>query len=91
MEAHVLCFDVQGAPIRSRRAAFTRSWEKVVAIFVEGHGHDAVGQVEGLLYTVAVVNVDINVENPGVVSEEHTELKKKKQALAKSECVSVLL
>lgn len=50
----------------------TCSREKVVPIFVEGHSHDAVSQVKGLLYTVTMVNVDIDVENPGVVSETHT-------------------
>lgn len=36
---------------------------------MEGHGHDAVRQVEGLLHAVAVVDVDVDVENPGVVPE----------------------
>lgn len=59
---------------RTRCAAHTGSWEKVVAVFVEGHGHDAVSQVKGLLYTVTMMNVDVNVENSGVVSENDTPL-----------------
>lgn len=51
--------------------ALTGSWKKVVSVFVEGHSHDAVRQVEGLLHAVAVVNVDVDVENPGVVPESH--------------------
>lgn len=57
---------------------------------MEGHSHDAVGQVKGLLYAVTVVNVDVNVENSGVVSKKHAGLKKK-HTLGKTECVSVLL
>lgn len=56
-------------------AAYTSSWEKVVSIFVEGHGHDAVSQVKGFLYTVTVMNVDVNVEDSGVVSENQAPLK----------------
>lgn len=37
---------------------------------MEGHGHDAVRQVEGFLHAVAVVNVDVDVENPRVVLEQ---------------------
>lgn len=37
---------------------------------MEGHGHDAVRQVEGFLHAVAMVNVDIDVENPRVVLEQ---------------------
>ena len=68
----ILCFGMQCVLIR---AAFTRSWEKVVAIFVERHGHDAVGQIKGLLYTVTMVNVNVNVKNSGVVSEKHKGMK----------------
>lgn len=51
--------------------SLTGSWKKVVAVFVEGHGHDAVRQVKGFLYAVAVVDVDVDVENPRVVPESH--------------------
>lgn len=53
---------------------------------MEGHSHDAVGQVKGLLYTVTVVNVNVNVENSGVVSEKQTVLKQKR-TLGKTEWV----
>lgn len=76
---------------RTRWAAFTCSWEKVVAIFVEGHSHDAVSQVKGLLDTITVVNVDVNVENSGVVSEKHTGLKKKHTLGKKKPSLFVLL
>jgi hypothetical protein len=36
---------------------------------VEGDGHDAVGGVEGLLNTVAVVDIDVDVENARVEAE----------------------
>ena len=41
--------------------------EEVVAVLVEGHSHDAVGQVKGFLHAVSMVNVDVYVEHPGVV------------------------
>lgn len=43
---------------------------------MEGHGHDAVRQVKGLLDAVAVVNVDVNVQNPGVVPERQRQITK---------------
>lgn len=51
--------------------SLTGSWKKVVAVFVEGHGHDAVRQVKGFLYAIAMVDVDVDVENPRVVPESH--------------------
>lgn len=50
----------------------TRSREEVVPILVEGHGHDSVRQVKGLLDAVSVVNVDVDVQNSGVVPATHT-------------------
>lgn len=41
---------------------------EVLPVLVEGHGHNSVRGVEGLLYTVAVVNVDVDVQHPLVVS-----------------------
>lgn len=41
--------------------------EEVVSIFVEGHGHDSVSEVECFLYSVAMVNVNINVQHSRVV------------------------
>lgn len=57
------------------KAAHTRSWKKVVPVFVEGHSHDTVSQVKGFLYAITMVNVYVNVENPWVVSVKHTVLK----------------
>lgn len=37
---------------------------------MEGAGHDAVGGVEGFFDAVAVVAVDVNVEDAGVGAEE---------------------
>ena len=42
----------------------------VLVVFVEGERHDAVGGPEGLFDTVAVVDVDVNVEDAGVVEQE---------------------
>ena len=44
--------------------------EVVFVVFVEGERHDAVAGPECLLDTVAVVDVDVDVEDPGVVAEE---------------------
>lgn len=38
---------------------------------MEGHGHDTVSQVKGFLYTIAVVNVYVDVEDPWMVSVTH--------------------
>ena len=45
----------------------TCAGEEVVPVFVEGHCHDPVGEVEGLLNPVPVVDVNVNVEHAGVV------------------------
>lgn len=44
--------------------------EAVFVVFVEGEGHDAVGGPEGLLDAVAVVDVDVDVEDARVVAQE---------------------
>ena len=44
--------------------------EAVFVVFVEREGHDAVGGPEGLLDAVAVVDVDVDVEDARVVAEE---------------------
>ena len=36
---------------------------EVLAVLVEGDGHDPVGGVEGLFDAIAVVNVDIDVQH----------------------------
>ena len=46
------------------------SARKVFAVLVERDSHDAVGGVEGFLDAVAVVNVDVDVENAWVEAEE---------------------
>ena len=50
----------------------TCAGEEVVAIFMEGDGHDAVSEVERLLDTIAVVNVDVDVQHTRVVPVAHT-------------------
>jgi hypothetical protein len=44
-------------------------WE-VLAVLVEGHGHDSVCRVEGFFNTVAMMDIDVDVENARVESEE---------------------
>lgn len=44
--------------------------EAVFVVFVEGEGHDAVGGPEGLLHAVAVVDVDVDVQDARVVAQE---------------------
>jgi len=46
----------------------TCAWEVVVAVLVEGAGHDPVCQVEGLLDTVTVVDVYVQVQHTRVIS-----------------------
>lgn len=41
--------------------------EEVVSVFVEGHGHDSISEVERFLYSVAMMNVNINVQHSRVV------------------------
>jgi hypothetical protein len=43
---------------------------EILAIFVERDGHDAVGRVEGLFDAVAVVHINVNVENALVEAEQ---------------------
>ena len=45
----------------NQKASVTCAWKEVVSIFMEGHSHDPVREVEGFLNTVAMVNVNINV------------------------------
>lgn len=58
---------VVAATLCSHFIHVTCAREEVVSIFVEGHRHDPVGEVEGLLHAVTVVDVNVNVEHPGVV------------------------
>ena len=48
----------------------TGSREEEVAIFMKGDSHDAVSEVEGLLYSVAMVNIYVNVQHSRVVLEQ---------------------
>jgi hypothetical protein len=43
---------------------------KVLAVLVEGNGHDSVGRVKGFLDTIAMVDVDVNVQDTLLVSQE---------------------
>ena len=45
----------------------TCAWEEEIAKLVERDSHDTVSEVEGLLYTVAMVNVYVNVEHTRMV------------------------
>lgn len=60
---HVLGFRRGGATYRD----IARAGEKI-AEFVEGDRHHAVGGVEGFFDAVAVVDVDVDVENARVFS-----------------------
>ena len=43
---------------------------EVFSVLVEGHSHDPVGGVEGFLHPVAVVNVNIDIEDALMVLEQ---------------------
>jgi hypothetical protein len=43
---------------------------EVLAVLVEGYGHDAIGGVEGFLDTIAVVDVNVDVQNALLVSQK---------------------
>jgi len=45
----------------------TCAGKEVVSIFVEGDGHDSVGQVKRLLNSVTVVNVNVQVQNTWMI------------------------
>lgn len=47
----------------------TGAREERVAVLVERHCHDAVGQIERFLHAVAVVDVDVDVEHSRVISK----------------------
>lgn len=40
---------------------------EVLPVFMKGHGHDSVCGVECLLYSIAMMDVNINIEHPLVV------------------------
>jgi hypothetical protein len=43
---------------------------EVFAIFMKGNGHDAVGGIECLFYAIAVVHINVNVEDALVEAEK---------------------
>ena len=43
---------------------------EVLAVLVEGDGHDTVGRVEGLLDTIAMMDINVNVEDALLVAQE---------------------
>ena len=47
--------------LHNQNAYLTGSGEKVVAIFMKRDGHNSVGQVEGFLNTVSVMDVYVDV------------------------------
>ncbi len=44
------------------------SSREVLAILVERHGHDSVCGVEGFLYAITMMDININIQHPLVVS-----------------------
>lgn len=47
-----------------------RAWKEEVPVFVEGDAHDTVSEVESFLNTIAVVDVNVNVQHSSVILEE---------------------
>ena len=47
----------------------TSAWEEVIAVFVEWYSHDPVCEVECFLNTISVMDVYINVQHSGMVSD----------------------
>jgi hypothetical protein len=43
---------------------------EVLAVLVEGHGHDAIGCIKGFFDTIAVVHVNVDVQNALLVSQK---------------------
>lgn len=56
------------------------STREVFSVFVERYGHDPVCGVEGLLHSIAVVNVDIYVQDPLVIPTQNQKQNLKKYA-----------
>ena len=49
---------------------YTSAREEEIAIFMERDGHDSISEIECLLNTVAMVNINVNVENSRVILEQ---------------------
>ena len=45
---------------------------EILPILVETDGHDPVGSIEGLFYTVAMMNIDVYVKDTIVVSDSRS-------------------
>ena len=43
---------------------------EVLAVLVEGYGHDAIRRVKGFFDTIAVVHIDVNVKNALLETQE---------------------
>lgn len=52
---------------------YTCARKEVISVFVEGHSHDPVSEVEGFLNPITMVDVNINVEHPRMVPRVRTE------------------
>ena len=50
----------------------TCAGEEVVAIFVERNGHDSVCEIECLLYSISMVNINVQVHHTWMVSAAAT-------------------
>lgn len=58
------------ALVQTRFRDGTGHGEEKVSILVKADGEDAIGAVKSLLYAVAVMDVDIDVEHPGVNTQQ---------------------
>jgi len=61
--------------IANTNIAELTSTREVFAVLVEGDGHDAVGSVEGFFDAVAVVDIDVDVEDALLVAEQFDDTK----------------
>ena len=61
------CVILSGA--HTNVAKLTSTWE-VLSVLVERDSHDSVGGVEGFFDAVAMVDIDVNIENSLLESEE---------------------
>lgn len=50
------------------RTNFTRKEE--IAVFVKADGHNPIGQVEGLLHAITVMNVDIYIQHSRMIFKQ---------------------
>ena len=57
----------RGALSAANAAKIAGTREEAAAVFVERHGHDLICSHECLLHSIAVVDVDVDVEHSRVV------------------------